>query len=445
MPRTPHRSLNRRNPSPSRVPPDQSTTASAALAQGGVGIVGGQLAGDARDPGPEREHLDLAAPATGHRRVGEAGERAGVRLHRPAHVEEQDEPAGPLARLDRGRSSTSPPVRSDRRTVRRRSSSPRAAAGRPTSAAADAGPPAPAGRPSAGAPRPARRACTPPGPGGGAARWRSTAPCGRRRRRRARSLRRRAARRPRRRRRRAGPRPAAARPRTSARRMPAEHGAERRVVGGDVLGPADQRRPTRPVGARGATARRAPAPGRSSTVAPVGARATRRALAAPRPARTDRSRSSAGRPEAVGHASGTAGDRLADERVDAVVADPLLVLAVLDDRAERGLGRRGRRGRPAEQRRAPAPSRSSRRCPAACRARACGSRRPPPPPGGPASPATSGARSRTIATSRSTLGLVDPVVEAAALERVVHVAGAVGREDRHRRASSPAPCPARGW
>ena len=50
---------------------------------------------------------------------------------------------------------------------------------------------------------------------------------------------------------------------------------------------------------------------------------------------------------------------------------------------------------------------------------------------------TPGARTRTIASSRSALGKPDPVVEAATLEGVVQLAGAVGGQDHQRRLLGP--------
>ena len=97
MPRTPHSSLNRRRPSPRRVPPLQSTTRSPACAQRRVGVAAGQLAGDAGEAGAEGERLDPLAP--GDRGVHEADQRPGVGLHRAADVEQQHEPAQPLAGL----------------------------------------------------------------------------------------------------------------------------------------------------------------------------------------------------------------------------------------------------------------------------------------------------------------------------------------------------------
>ena len=93
-----------------------------------------------------------------------------------------------------------------------------------------------------------------------------------------------------------------------------------------------------------------------------------------------------------------------------------------------------RSARSCRARRARRPSRSSPPRPAACTAAGPASPRRRPRPGGPAPRWTSGARRRTMATSRSKLGMLDPVVEAAPLERVVHVAGAVRGEDDDRRA-----------
>ena len=60
-------------------------------------------------------------------------------------------------------------------------------------------------------------------------------------------------------------------------------------------------------------------------------------------------------------------------------------------------------------------------------------------------PAAAGTRRRMISATRSAVRVADPVVEAAALERVVQVAGAVGGEHGDRRRRWRAGCPARGW
>ncbi len=64
------------------------------LTEGDVRVAARKLAGDAREPGTERERLDLLAP--GHGGVDEPQQRPRVRLHRSADVEQQHQP--PVAR-----------------------------------------------------------------------------------------------------------------------------------------------------------------------------------------------------------------------------------------------------------------------------------------------------------------------------------------------------------
>ena len=117
---------------------------------------------------------------------------------------------------------------------------------------------------------------------------------------------------------------------------------------------------------------------------------------------------------------------------------------VLEHRAQRPAGRPPH---PASRRRAaaaPTASRSPRRSPAASarRWRACRE----------TASATCTAsvcdeprtRRRTISTARGGVRVVDPVVEAAALDRVVQVARAVGRQHDRPAGASPGSCPARG-
>ena len=160
IPFTPHVSLKARRPaSPSRVPPDQSSTSAAAALERGVRVAGAQLAGDARAPRADREHLDLGASR--HGGVREAHQRPGVGLHRAGHVAQQHDAGGaggPAARWTVR--SGSPPVRSARRDVARRSIAPRGD-GWPAGVATGGARRRPAGRPSAGAPRRAPPRCTP--------------------------------------------------------------------------------------------------------------------------------------------------------------------------------------------------------------------------------------------------------------------------------------------
>ena len=121
----------------------------------------GQLAGDAGEPGAEGEHLDLARRRAATAAWAKRTQRPGVGLHRAADVDQQHEPAGPLAGLGgRPVRASSPPVRE--RAADGAAQVELAAPGRCRAAApADRGGAAarPAGRPSAGGPRPARRPC----------------------------------------------------------------------------------------------------------------------------------------------------------------------------------------------------------------------------------------------------------------------------------------------
>ena len=97
----------------------------------------------------------------------------------------------------------------------------------------------------------------------------------------------------------------------------------------------------------------------------------------------------------------------------------------------------------AEQLAAPRPSRSPPRCPAASAGPAARSRRDAPRDVDGERRRRPGTRRRTISTSRSASRVVDPVVEAAALERVVQIARAVGGEDDDRRDAPRGSCRAR--
>ena len=234
--------------------------------------------------------------------------------------------------------------------------------------------------------------------------------------------------------------------RTSAGAGAAEERGEGPVVGGDVLGPAHERRPAGPVDAA------------SAPVGPTAASASAKATVGPdghvepaRPAAPGRS-ATAGSVERRPPASATAGSGTAGHRLRARASSRpwsrtrCCVLAVLQDRAERGVDRRLRRARRARARRAPGPSRSSRRRPAACRARASRiSATAARHLAGQRARRTSGARSRDDGDLALEVGVLDPVVEAAALEGVVHVAGAVRGEDHDRRHVGPERCRARGW
>ena len=69
----------------------QSTTRVDVWRRAIVGVADRELAGDAREPGAERERLDLLASGDGG--VHEPQQRPRVRLHRSADVEQQHEPA----------------------------------------------------------------------------------------------------------------------------------------------------------------------------------------------------------------------------------------------------------------------------------------------------------------------------------------------------------------
>ena len=66
------------------------------LAQGEVGVAARQLARNPGQAGAQRECLHLLAP--GDRRLHEAQQGAGVRLHRTRYIEQEHEPARPLVR-----------------------------------------------------------------------------------------------------------------------------------------------------------------------------------------------------------------------------------------------------------------------------------------------------------------------------------------------------------
>ena len=214
-----------------------------------------------------------------------------------------------------------------------------------------------------------------------------------------------------------------------------QNAVERAVVDGDVLGPAHERRPAGPVHARSAAepdrgraprrksiGRCRPAPSSPRRAAP----ARTRPRAAPAPPRGRRDRGS--------RSSGTARQRGLHDRRRARAArtrswSSRYLRIVPSVTSTDALVERGR----VRARRAPAPSRSSRRRPAACRARARAAPRPPPRPARASASDTSGARDAHDRELALEVGVLDPVVEAAALQRVVHVAGAVRREHHDRR------------
>ena len=111
-------------PSPRRVPPDQSTTRWAAAAMAASGSRDDELAGDAGEPGAERERLDPAA--ADDRGVQEAHQRRG-RTAPSTRSRRRAARCGAAASAGstNARLIGSPPARSARRTVRRRSGRPR--------------------------------------------------------------------------------------------------------------------------------------------------------------------------------------------------------------------------------------------------------------------------------------------------------------------------------
>ena len=80
-----------------RVPPDQSSTASAARASARSGSRPRQLARDAREPRAEHERLDARARGDAGLHVLQQHPR--VRRHRARHVADEHEPPRPLGRL----------------------------------------------------------------------------------------------------------------------------------------------------------------------------------------------------------------------------------------------------------------------------------------------------------------------------------------------------------
>ena len=209
----------------------------------------------------------------------------------------------------------------------------------------------------------------------------------------------------------------------------AEDGAEDAVEGGDLRRVGDEhgaRRPVQPPAADRAHERqRAGEVGQPRRASP----ARRRRAGAGRTRRPARGRSSS----IVSTPKAARQSRLRTSSLEAGRADHLLVLAVLEHRAERAVDRARRRGARRRAGSAPRASRSPRRSPAASarRCRACA--RPRRRPARPASATRPCTRRRTISTSRCGRRVVDPVVQAAALDRVVQVARAVGGEHDDRR------------
>ena len=138
------------------------------------------------------------------------------------------------------------------------------------------------------------------------------------------------------------------------------------------------------------------------------------------------------------------GHRFAHELVEAGRADHLLVLVVLEHRPERAVHGGGVERLDAEQaqRRQPVDRLGDARrlLHVGVAHRATRRRRPGPR----ASRRRPGTRRRTISTSRSGRRVVDPVVQAAALDRVVQVARAVGGQDDDRRVRARGSCRAPG-
>ena len=164
MPRTPHSSLNDRSVSPSRVPPDQSSTASPAAAQGRVGVAARQLPRDAGQPGPEGEHLHLGAPPTTAAWAKRISARAYGSIDPLTSSSSTSRRGRSLGGGIRGRIG-SPPVAAPCGPCGADRGWPAGRRDRPSRSDGRCAPP-PAGPPSAGAARRARRRC----------RWRS--PCG---------------------------------------------------------------------------------------------------------------------------------------------------------------------------------------------------------------------------------------------------------------------------
>ena len=173
------------------------------------------------------------------------------------------------------------------------------------------------------------------------------------------------------------------------------------------------------------------------------ARRSERSTARPRatPSHSRAGTRARGNSRDVSHAETLCGPR---EPVEAFVGGEVDVFAVLQHRAE---GRARRRRRRCGRRRAGAarrPSRSSPRRPAASARRACARAAPRRRPARRGSADASGTRRRTMRDRLLQRRVVDPVVEAAALERVVQVARAVRRQHDDRRAATRGACRARG-
>ena len=101
MPRTPHSSLNAPQALAEAGAARPVGDRPAGRGQGGVGVARRQLPGEAGEPGAEGERLDPGPADDGG--VDEAQQRPGVGLHRPADVDQQHDPAGPLGRGRRWR------------------------------------------------------------------------------------------------------------------------------------------------------------------------------------------------------------------------------------------------------------------------------------------------------------------------------------------------------
>ena len=346
--------------------------------------MGGQLAGDAGDAGAEGEHLDLAPAPGGHRGVGEAGQRPGVGLHR-ARSRRAAPPAGGAARPgSRGGGRTTSPPAAGRGAP--------CAAGRSCPAARSAGAGGAAAAARAGPRRSAISRWASASSSGvqGRSPWRRRISVGLQRTVRTSAGRRLGL---------ALVAPASGSSTSSWTSTGPDHGGRGRHLPAEERGrrPGRRRRcpragapgwPAGPVGAGGRRARPPPAPGRSD-----GARRGHRTPAARSTGEADGQAFSTG--------VGAPGHRLADQGVDAV-AGPARRPPGTSPRSpgwRRAVRRRGC-GRAAAR---ASPSRSSRRPPAACTARGRACRRRRRPPRGPAR-RRPGARTRTIATSRSKSG-----------------------------------------
>ena len=159
MPRTPHSSLNSRRPSPRRVPPDQSATRVARRRRArrrDRATTARRVMRVSRVPSANASTRPRPTTAACRNRT----QRAGVRLHRAAHVAQQHDAARarrPARRTTRLHRLAAGAQRAPHGAAQVGAAAPRA---RPRAGASAAARRPGGGRPSAGGPRRTPRACT---------------------------------------------------------------------------------------------------------------------------------------------------------------------------------------------------------------------------------------------------------------------------------------------